>query len=98
MENVTYDCDTLTCSLICTSSGGPATAVSWKKNGMTITESTYLQTQMMVFTENATYKSMLHIPDNSIENYHAIYECLVSNSRGSNSSRITLEGKCTPNY
>ena len=95
MENVVYASDTL--SLTCTSSGGPATTVSWKKIGINITESTYPQTQMIVSTENATYKSMLHIPDNSIENYNATYECLVSNSRGSNSSRITLEGKCTPN-
>ena len=95
MENVIYDCDTLTCSLICTSFGGPVTAVSWKKIGTNFTESTYPQTQMIVSTENATYKSILRIPDVSIENYDATYECLVSNSRGNDPSVITLEGKCT---
>ena len=81
--------------LICTSTDGPATTVTWRRDGqlLTIDENTYQQSQRIVFTENATYETTLCIPDDSIENYNATYECLVLNSRGSDSSSITLEGK-----
>ena len=81
--------------LTCTSTGGPVTTVTWRRDGqlLTINESTYQQSQRIVSTENATYETTLHIANNNIENYHATYECLVLNSRGSDSSSITLEGK-----
>ena len=83
--------------LICTSIGGPVTTLTWKRDGqlLIINETTYQQSQWIVFTENATYETILHIPDDNIANYNAIYECLVFNSRGNDSSSITLEGKLT---
>ena len=81
--------------LICTSIGGPVTTLTWKRDGqlLIINETTYQQSQWTVFTENATYETILHIPDDNIANYNAIYECLVFNSRGNDSSSITLKGK-----
>ena len=81
--------------LICTSTGGPATTVTWKRDGQLLTfdGSAYYQSQRIVSTSNATYETTLHIPVDSITNYHATYECLVLNSRGNDSSSIVLEGK-----
>ena len=81
--------------LICTSTGGPATIVTWRRDGQLLTTdgSTYQQSQRIVFTENGTYETTLHIPVDSIKDYNAIYECYVLNSRGNDSSTITLEGK-----
>ena len=90
-----YDSDTNTVN--CTSSGGPATHVYWSRNGIQINtagiQSTYKLNKRISFTENAAYKNVLHIPEDSIENYNATYKCLVSNSRGNDSSQTTLEGK-----
>ena len=82
-------------SLICISTGGPATTVVWRRDGqlLTIDENTYQQSQRIVSTQNATYETTLYIPNDSIEDYNATYKCLVFNSRGSDSSSITLEGK-----
>ena len=79
----------------CTSTDGPATTVIWRRNGklLTIDEGTYRQSQMIVSTENAIYKTTLHFPVDSIEDYNAIYECMVLNSRGNDSSNIMLQGK-----
>lgn len=87
-----YDPDTN--NLVCTSSGGPATIVTWKKNGQLLTniETTYQQNQRIIFTVNATYENTLHIPSDSIVAYNAMYECLVANSRGNDSSIVSLEG------
>ena len=82
-------------SLICTSTGGPATSVTWRRDGQLLTtdDSAYHQSQRIVSTSSATYETILHITFDSITNYHAMYECLVFNSRGNDSSSIALEGK-----
>ena len=89
--------DSHTNTVNCISSGGPATYVYWSRNGKQIntaeTQSTYKLHQRISFTENATYENVLHIPEDSIENYNGTYKCLVSNSRGNSSSQTTLEGK-----
>ena len=81
--------------LICTSTGGPATIVTWRRDGQLLTtiDSAYHQSQRILSTSNATYETMLHIPDDSIADYHVTYECLVLNSRGNDSSSMALEGK-----
>ena len=58
IEAVIYDPDTN--DLVCTSFGGPATVVTWKKNGQLLT--TYQQKQRLLSTENATYENTLSIP------------------------------------
>jgi hypothetical protein len=79
---------------VCTSFGGPATIVTWKKNGQLLTTmgTTYQQNQRLISTENATYENTLYISRSTIANYDATYECLVTNSRGNDSSIISLEG------
>ena len=81
--------------LICTSTGGSATTVTWRRDGQVLTfdDSAYHQSQRIVSTSSATYETILHITFDSITNYHAMYECLVFNSRGNDSSSIALEGK-----
>ena len=90
MRNVTYDRQANT--LVCTSTGGPATNVIWKRNGLELNfEGTnYQQSKRIVFTENATYQTTLRISDDSIENYNAVYDCVVINSRGNDSLRTTV--------
>jgi hypothetical protein len=79
---------------VCSSFGGPVTIVTWKKNGHLLTTkgTTYQQNQRLIFTENATYENTLYISQDTIANYDAMYECLVTNSRGNDSSNISLEG------
>ena len=92
IEAVIYDPDTN--NLVCTSFGGPATVVTWKKNGQLLTtmETAYRQKQRLIFTETATYENTLSIPRDTIANYNTTYECLVANSRGNDSLTISLEG------
>ena len=94
IEIVIYDPDTN--NLVCTSSGGPATIVTWKRNGQLVTNigTTHQQNQRVVFTENATYETTLRVPSESIVSYDATYECLVANSRGNSSYIKSLEGIC----
>ena len=94
----THDLDTN--NLVCTSFGGPTTIVMWKKNGQLLTnvKTTYQQNQRIVFTENATYENTLYIPNDSIANYNATYECFVANSRGNDSSTVSLEGMNLATY
>ena len=77
--------------LVCTSTNGPATKVSWMKHGqpVDIDETNYQQTQRLIFTVNSTYETRLHIPevDISILNLD-MYECLVKNSRGNDTFQI----------
>ena len=90
-----YDPNTNT--LVCISSGGPATNVTWKVSGepLVFSESTYRQTQKIVSTANSTTETSLHFPNSSIESYiyNTTYECIVSNTRGNDSSLVSLEGK-----
>ena len=82
-------------SLVCTSTGGPATSVIWKIDGqLLITDgTTYHQSQRIVFKENATFENILHVPSDNIANYNATYECLVMNDVGNDSMSLNLEGK-----
>ena len=81
-------------SLICTSTGGPATNVTWTRvvrNGlaMTLNGSSYEQSQILVYTENATYVNVLHsIEDDKLT---GTIRCTVSNVR-SIACRSTCNG------
>ena len=47
-------------SLTCTSTGGPATTVTWRKNGTVITiNATYQQTQVVTNSSTGTYETVL---------------------------------------
>ena len=78
-------------TLICTSTGGPATNVTWKKN-QTKLEIDGTQSQIITDTQNAEYKTMLTLPMTNIEYLDSTYECIVENGRGSGSASLKLEG------
>ena len=81
-------------NLICTSTGGPATNVTWKRNQdyLEIGGTVLKQSQIITDTQNATYKTMLTLPMTNIEYLDSTYECIVENSRGSQNTSLNLEG------
>ena len=83
----------MTFSLVCISTGGPATLVSWIQNGEVIPENTtsYTESQQIVDTVNSIYRAELTgITSNA---FLGTFECVVENSRGESRMNITLEGK-----
>ena len=90
-----YNQSTLT--LTCTSTGGPATTVTWRKNGavVEVDGTTYHQSQRVVNTTTATYENFLVLlrdPDKVTGNY----TCFVGNKRANASSElgdISIQGK-----
>ena len=91
--SITVDPDTVPPALVCTSTGGPATTIIWKVNNQITNGSLYQQRQRITSKQNTTFENILHIPRDSIANYDAIYECLVMNSVGNDSSSFRPEGK-----
>ena len=79
-------------TLTCTSTGGPATNVTWTKDGAVITPSTtHQQTQMIVDTVRSIYQNKLSVA----EHLNGLYSCTVENSRGSSNRSEFLYGKIT---
>ena len=80
-------------TLTCTSTGGPATAVSWRKDDTMLSDdSTYSITpQVLTNAETATYTHTLTVTGRLLGEY----QCSVSNIRtASGSSRsVTVVGK-----
>ena len=68
-------------SLTCTSTGGPATNVTWRKDGVVITlNATYQQTQILTDNTTATYQTVLTI--DPLVGIAGTYNCTVENVRG----------------
>ena len=75
-------------SLTCTSTGGPATTVTWKRDGVVITpNATYQQTKRVVDLVTGTYQNVLTI-DSSVaqSDIVGLYNCTVENDRGRSST------------
>lgn len=87
---MTYNSSTLT--LACTSTGGPATNVTWMKDGeLLVTDgTTYQQRQMVVDMQQAVYDNMLTFQSEAVDGN---YSCQVSNLRSSQSKDIIIGGK-----
>lgn len=81
-------------TLICTSTGGPATSVTWKRNQTYLRTDgiAYQQSQIITDTQNAEYRTELTLSMTSIEDFDTTYECIVENSRGSANASLKLEG------
>ena len=77
-------------SLTCTSTGGPPTTVSWRKNGVPVDLSLYEQSQRLVDAESATYQSVLFSDD--VTNLVGAFTCEVSNVRGTAQETVELNG------
>ena len=85
--------DKTTRSLTCTSTGGPATTVTWRKDGAVITlNATYQQTQVVTDPVTGTYQTVLTIAQ-SVTDILGTYSCTVRNTRGT-SSAINAIGNC----
>ena len=93
MMNVTYDDQSRT--LTCTSTGGPATNVTWKRNGVVITlNATHQQVKRLVDTVEGTYQTVLTIdPAVHWSNIVGTYNCTVENDRGESSKTVVVPGK-----
>ena len=80
-------------SLNCTSSGGPVTTVSWKRNNQKLTTdgNPYQQTQVIVDKINAEYKNILY--SNDASTLVGVFTCMVENARGSDSMTVSTNGK-----
>ena len=94
VTELTFDRESRT--LTCTSTGGPATTVTWTKDGAVITPSTtHQQTQMIVDTVGGVYQNTLTIAQSVAEHniYDTRYNCIVENSRGKSNRTMYLYGK-----
>ena len=72
-------------TLICTSTGGPATTVSWTR-GSTMLSGT---SQIVTNTETGTYTNTLRVAMREV----GAYVCKVSNIRSSDTRRLTVVGE-----
>ena len=84
-------------TIICTSTGGPATHVSWYKDDAQINMASneggiYEHSQIITDTVSATYKNRLRIVDKSSETA-GTYTCEVRNPRGSRNESLCIQGE-----
>jgi len=94
ITNLTYNDQSRT--LTCTSTGGPATTVTWRRDGVVITLSaTYQQTKSLVDPVAGTYQTVLTIIDPSLDQSSIVgtYNCTVENDRGSTSETVVVPGE-----
>ena len=78
-------------SLTCSSSGGPATTVTWERNGVALDlngGAAYQQTQTVTNPVNAAYETTLTSSDASV--FAGAFSCTVTNTRGSDTESISI--------
>ena len=82
---------TPTFTLTCTSTGGPATIVSWTVNNRTVTEDEnhHITSQILTDPEEATYNHILAVTGR----LEGQYECRVSNTKSSDRKELGVVGK-----
>ena len=81
ISNISYDSALQT--VICTSTGGPVTSVTWSRDNVPIDitdRTTYQHSQVVTDTSTATYQSKLWI--NPAADLYGVYVCNVNNSAG----------------
>ena len=80
-------------TLTCTSSGGPATIVTWRRNCAVLPNNAmYQQTQTVTQTQTAIYQNTLVI-DGAVADRDGVYTCSVTNTRGYSNGNTGLGGK-----
>ena len=93
VAGLTFDDESRT--LICNSTGGPATTVTWRRDGVVLTLSaTHHQTKNIVDNATSTYHIVLTI--NSSVGWSDIvgtYNCTVENDRGKSSKTVIVLGE-----
>ena len=79
-------------NLTCTSTEGPATSVTWRKNCAVLPNSAiYQQTQTVTQTQTATHQNTLVI-DSTVTDRDGVYTCSVTNDRGFSNGAIGVGG------
>ena len=92
VTSLTFDVQSTT--LTCTSTGGPATTVTWKRDGVVITlNSTHQQTKRLVDPVNGTYQTVLTIDPSVGQIAGTYYNCTVENARGKSSKIVVVKGE-----
>ena len=91
VNSLTYNDQSAT--LTCTSTGGPPTTVTWRRDGVVITlNATHQQTKRLVDPVNGTYQTVLTI-DPSVGWIVGTYNCTVENDRGESSDTVAVPGE-----
>ena len=82
-------------TLTCTSTGGPATTVTWRRDGVVISlNATHQQTKSVVDPGNGTYQTVLTIdPSVCWSDIVGTYNCTVENARGGSSQTVVVPGE-----
>ena len=93
VTSLTYNNQSMT--LTCISTGGPATTVTWMKDGDVITlNATHQQTKSLVDSVTSTYQTVLTIdPSLHYSRVVGTYNCAVKNDRGESSETVVVPGK-----
>ena len=93
VTSLTFDDQSRT--LTCTSTGGPATTVTWRRDGVMITLSTtYQQTKRLVDPVSGTYQTLLTIdPSVGWSDIVGTCSCTVENDRGESSETVVVPGE-----
>ena len=96
MANVSVQYDRASQTITCTSTGGPATHVTWYKDDAQINMVSneggiYEHLQIITDTVSATYENRLRIVDKSSETA-GTYTCEVRNPRGSGNESLYIQG------
>ena len=94
VTNVSIQYDRTSQTITCTSTGGPATDVTWSKDNVNIRLSMgglYQHSQIIINTTSATYENRLRIVDKSSE-AAGNYTCSITNPRGSMNESLYIQG------
>ena len=94
VTNVSAQYDRTSQTITCTSTGGPATDVTWSKDNVHIRLTMgglYEHSQTIINTSSATYENRLRIVDKSSE-AAGNYTCEVTNPRGGMNKSLYIQG------
>ena len=81
-------------TIICTTSGGPVTTITWEKNGVPLTPdgSVYQSSQAVIDAASSTYENRLSYVALKSESFSGVYTCQVENLRRISSSQLAVTG------
>ena len=93
IQNFSFDASQQ--SINCISVDGPASDVSWMRNGkkLTLDEVTHSQIQRIVNTFESMYINTLFIRNNDLAKVAGNYSCTVSNLRGISTEELNIKGE-----
>ena len=93
ISEITYDSALQT--VICTSTGGPVTSVTWSRDNVPIDitdRTTYQHSQVVTDTSTATYQSRLMLVSKSAS-LSGTYTCSVGNTIGTDEDSLDITGE-----